>query len=199
MSFNYFRREAQEQKMGLFSKSKTTKPPQVTPIARADKKIILNFGAKAPATAREMAAATLEAGGFDPAIAEPKPPQVGDKMPDGTIYAGLSPDTGKSMYAMAEDAPQRMEWKEAKKYVKKLDALGHKDWRLPTQGELSVVFNNRAAIGGFDVSGSFPAGWYWSGTQDSKWTAWGQRFSDGFQYCNFENGKTNRISVRCVR
>src|SRR5260370_42273506 len=32
-------------------------------------------------------------------------PAPGDKMPDGTIYAGVSPDTGKAMYATPADAP----------------------------------------------------------------------------------------------
>jgi hypothetical protein len=34
---------------------------------------------------------------------------------------------------------------------------------MPTKSELNVLFNNRAAIGGFDLSGSEPSGWYWSG------------------------------------
>jgi hypothetical protein len=44
--------------------------------------------------------------------------------------------------------------------------------------------------------GSNPAGWYWSGTQNNKWNAWDQRFSDGDQN---NNNKDNRSSVRCVR
>jgi hypothetical protein len=31
--------------------------------------------------------------------------QVGDKMPDGTIYVGISPDTGNAMYTTPADAP----------------------------------------------------------------------------------------------
>src|SRR6202034_2178856 len=33
------------------------------------------------------------------AIAIGHAPQMGEKMPDGTIYAGISPDSGKAMYA----------------------------------------------------------------------------------------------------
>lgn len=29
--------------------------------------------------------------------------KIGSKMPNGTVYAGISPDTGKSMYAMPAD------------------------------------------------------------------------------------------------
>jgi hypothetical protein len=35
---------------------------------------------------------------------------------------------------------------------------------VPNKGELNVLFNNRAAIGGFDESGDDPAGWYGSST-----------------------------------
>jgi hypothetical protein len=103
----------------------------------------------------------------------------GDKMPDGTIYAGVSPRTGKAMYATPADAPLTYTFNEAHKYAKKLDAHGHRDWRVPTIDELNVLFNNRAAIGGFNSTGSDPAGWYWSASSINEWNAWGQRFSDG--------------------
>src|SRR5947209_3092432 len=93
-----------------------------------------------------------------------KAAKPGDCMPDGTIYAGISPDTHKPMYATPADAALTMEWTQAMKYAEELDAHGHRDWRVPTKGELNLLFNNRAAIGGFDESGSYPAGWYWSST-----------------------------------
>jgi hypothetical protein len=127
------------------------------------------------------------------ATAEPK---TGDKMPDGTIYAGVSPNTGRAMYATALDASLTMTFNEAKEYASKLDAHGHQDWRVPTKGELNVLFNNRAAIGGFNETGSDPAGWYWSASQNGTWSAWAQRFSDGGQD---NSPKDIRSSVRCVR
>jgi len=87
-------------------------------------------------------------------------PKIGDRMTDGTIYSGISPDTGNAMYATPADAPLTYTFNQAQKYAEKLDAHGHKDWRAPTKGELNVLFQNRAAIGGFDESGSLPAGWY---------------------------------------
>jgi len=110
-----------------------------------------------------------------------KAPAPGDKMPDGTVFAGISPDTNKPMYATPTDASLTMKFNEAQEYAAKLDAHGHKDWRVPTKAELNVLFNNRAAIGGFDISGSFPAGWYRSSSQHKGWGAWEQRFSDGTQ------------------
>jgi len=125
----------------------------------------------------------------------PSEPKVGDKMTDGTIYAGISPDTGKRMYADPADAPLTMTFNEARKYAS-LEAYGHKDWRLPSKSELNVLFNNRAQIGGFNMSGSGPAAWYWSGTHDEKWSVWGERFSDGYQ---LNHVKVGLSSVRCVR
>jgi hypothetical protein len=125
-----------------------------------------------------------------------KAPTPGDKMPDGTVFAGISPDTNKPMYTTPADASLTMKFNEAQEYATKLDAHGHKDWRVPTKAELNVLFNNRAAIGGFNVTGSGPAGWYWSASSDYRWGAWGQRFSDG---CQLDDGKDHHSAVRCVR
>jgi Protein of unknown function (DUF1566) len=120
----------------------------------------------------------------------------GDSMPDGTVYAGISPDTNNPMYATPADAPLTMTFNDAQKYAAILDAHGHRDWRVPTQAELNVLFNNRAAIGGFDVAGAIPSGWYWSASWYSPCTAQDQRFRDGYQDVD---DKGNRFSVRCVR
>src|SRR5262245_927314 len=80
-------------------------------------------------------------------------PTIGQKMPDGTIYAGTSPLTGKAMYTMPADASSlTCAFNEAQQCVRDLNsknAHSHKDWRLPSKEELNVLFNNRAAIGGF--------------------------------------------------
>jgi hypothetical protein len=120
---------------------------------------------------------------------------IGGKMPDGTVYAGVSPDTGKAMYAAPADASLAMEFNEAHKYCAELDASGHRDWRVPKKTELNMLFNNRAAVGGFNVSGSLPESWYWSASSH-KWHAWAQRFTDGYQS---NDGKGLNSSVRCVR
>lgn len=118
----------------------------------------------------------------------------GDRMDDGTIYAGISPDTGKKMYTTPADATLTMKWRDAMEYATKLDAHGHKDWRVRTKNELNVQFNNRAAIGGFNESGSVYGGWYWS--SDSIINAWNQRFSDGYRGWDEQS---NYSSLRCVR
>jgi hypothetical protein len=125
---------------------------------------------KIPANTNQCAASNQSSGA-----------SVGDRMPDGTVFAGISPDTNKPMYATPADASVTMKFNEAQKYAAKFDAHNHKDWHVPTRNELNVLFNNRAAIGGFNVTGSLPAGWYWSATPNDQWDAWGQRFGDGLQ------------------
>jgi hypothetical protein len=123
-------------------------------------------------------------------------PRPGTIMPDGTVYAGISPDTGRAFYAAANDEPELLMWGEALERAARKDAHGHKDWRVPTAGELNVLFNNRASIGGFNESDSFPAGWYWSSSDYINYYARNQRFSDGKQYLS---SQTSVLSVRCVR
>jgi hypothetical protein len=124
-------------------------------------------------------------------------PTIGDAMPDGTIYAGESPESGKAMFTTAADVPATCSFDHAQDYAAKLDAHGYRDWRVPTRDELNVLFQNRAAIGGFDESCSYPGGWYWSSSQYDYNTAWGQRFCDGKQF--YLNLKNTDSSVRCVR
>src|ERR1035437_5271915 len=132
------------------------------------------------------------------ATGSPAEPKVGDRMADGTIYAGTSPDSNKPMYATPADAPLTYTFNQAQKYAEKLDAHGHKDWRAPTKAELNVLFKNRAAIGGFNETGSYPAGWYWSTSPDISANAWDQRFSDGHQNYHYDF-KFYDSSLRCVR
>jgi hypothetical protein len=128
---------------------------------------------------------------------EEKPgPTIGEVMPDGTVYAGVSPETGQAMFTPAADAPATCTFNEAQDYAAKLDANGHLDWRVPTRDELNVLYQNRAAIGGFDESCSYPGGWYRSSSQFSNLFAWGQRFSDGGQNYDVKDGGW---SLRCVR
>jgi len=122
---------------------------------------------------------------------------IGALMPDGTIHAGISPNTGKAMYATPTDAPLTMKFNKAQKYAANLNAYGHQDWRVPTKAELSVLFHNRAAIGGFNLTGSGPVGRYWSSSPYPLWlNAWGQVFNGPSQHCW---NTFFRTAVRCVR
>lgn len=74
---------------------------------------------------------------------------AGMTMPDRTVYVGLSPDTGRPFYTKRLDASGAMNWRCAAEFAKACRANGHCDWRMPTIGELEVMFNNQSAIGGF--------------------------------------------------
>ena len=65
--------------------------------------------------------------------------QIGTVMPDGTVYAGVSPESGKAMFTTAADAPATCTFDEAQEYAAKLDANGHLDWRVPTLLKVSHV------------------------------------------------------------
>jgi hypothetical protein len=123
-------------------------------------------------------------------------PGPGSIMADGTVYSGISSDTLKPVYTTTKDAPGRYAWGAATRYCDDLKAGGHDDWRVPNKPELATLFDNRAAIGGFNRTGQCGAGWYWSATPALENYAWSQRFSDGNQNVNDED---TRSSLRCVR
>jgi hypothetical protein len=125
-------------------------------------------------------------------------PEIGDEMPDGTIYAGLSPDTGAPMYATPQHAPGTYSFNEAAEYAKNLDAHRHHDFHAPSIGELNVLFQNRnkgKLRGTFNESGADPAGCYWSSSSSYDDFGWAQRFSDG----NQDAYRLYASSLRCVR
>ncbi len=117
---------------------------------------------------------------------------TGDKLPDGTVFAGISPDTGKPLYTTPADAGKLMGWKQACDFATALDASGYRDWRLPTQNELDVLWKGRNFIGGFSLTG-----WYWSSSSSNFGPLWVQRFSDGYQFSYAH--RSEGICVRCVR
>ncbi len=82
-------------------------------------------------------------------------------------------------------------WSQAGSLCDHSQVGGYSDWRLPSLGELSVLYTNRSMIGGFynDV--------YWSDTSYYSNTAWTIDFSTGVQ--NNTYYKTNSFRVRCVR
>ena len=129
----------------------------------------------------------------------PYAPQPGDKMPDGSIYVGISPDTEKPMYAAPADCALDLTFNRAAKHAKKLNkayALGHKDWRVPTPAELNLLYKNRdkgALKGTFKYS---PADDYLSSRHCYFFLAHVQRFYDGQQS---NSDRFSPMHVRYVR
>jgi hypothetical protein len=65
------------------------------------------------------------------------------------------------------------------------------DWRVPTRFELTEMYNNRSAIGGFNLSAN-----YWSSTEYVSTAAYSFDFTNGFA---FINDKFTTFYVRGVR
>jgi hypothetical protein len=141
-------------------------------------------------------------------------PEVGTVMKDGSVYAGISPETGGMMYVRPRDASMLMTFNEAAVFVESLNeqkAQGHDDWRFPTKKELDVIFKNReqgslkrtfnlAGADYADIKDSKPsnevAGWYRTSDWESNVTKWCQLFKDGTQAAVFD---MDQASVRFVR
>lgn len=70
-------------------------------------------------------------------------------------------------------------------------ANGHSDWYLPAKDELSVLYTNRVAIGGFTNS------WFLSSTESNSTNIWVRDFQ--FGNSNASRTKDQLTYVRCVR
>ena len=146
-------------------------------------------------TVPQRASDNIATAAASPAVLKP-----GDRMQDGTISAGFSPDTVRPMYTTSHDAPLAYTFNEAAEYAKQLNAqrhLGYDDWRAPSEAELDSLWKNRdqgALKGTFNLIG--PASFYWSSTGVEATLACAQRFSNGHQYW-IDKGVLS--SLRCVR
>ena len=88
-------------------------------------------------------------------------------------------------------------WSGACNMCEQLRLGGFSDWRLPTQGELAILYNERNIIGGFETLNNTR---YWSSTPYG---------FGGFYVClNFTNGSFGNhldmsnqqpLAIRCVR
>lgn len=125
---------------------------------------------------------------------------VGHRMSDGTLYAGQSPDTGTPMYVRPADERLTMRWNQAMEFARNLRAHGHEPgtFRVPSDSELVVLFQNRAHLGGFSSEVWGNRSRYWSSTEG--WSG-----TDTARDRYFQSGdplwaaKTGRASVRLVR
>lgn len=83
----------------------------------------------------------------------------------------------------------------AAKVCADLVAYGFDDWYLPAAGELNEMYLKLGPVanGG---SGQIATGYYWSSSETSVPTAWGQDFDDGLQF--YFNKKDN-FRCRCAR
>ena len=128
--------------------------------------------------------------------------QIGTKMDDGTVYAGISPVTGEGLYVAPQPSPEPgyFKWQEAMEYAEELDAHNYSDWRLPTKEEFRVLKTNQykgALKDLFDKKGNYPTGHYWSSDENfHRDSAYVQKFGD---YGSGDFSKACSGYVRAVR
>ncbi len=146
----------------------------------------------------------------------------GNVMPDGSVYAGVSPATGTAMYVTPADASSTYAWGSsgslrgvtnsttgetntntlagfgagthpAAEYCYNLTAHGQTDWYLPSEDEMVLIRNSYQAIGGFD---DVSATYYWTSTENNSTLAQRVRVDTGGAAAV---AKTSSRFVRCAR
>jgi hypothetical protein len=122
-------------------------------------------------------------------------PKAGDRLADGTIYAG------NNFAATPADAPGSYIWTNGKRYCEDLVSNGHDNWTLPTKDQLNHLYQNKntgSFAGTFNESNSL-ATYYWSSEKQANFLsfAWLQRFTDGGG--GWGPKDDFELSVRCVR
>jgi hypothetical protein len=135
--------------------------------------------------------------------------KIGQKMKDGTIFAGISPDNGRQMFVTRRDlrsltCKSLVKFDDLKALTAKFNRsakknCGHDDWRVPSTAELDVLYENCEKgflRKSFNRLGGALDGWYWSSRPDGEHGAWSKRFSDG-QWRNAHKGI--EAAVRLVR
>jgi hypothetical protein len=108
------------------------------------------------------------------------PPKIGEYWPgQGGIYAGMARGRdGESDYPLilSTEVPGRdFKWQDALDHAKTITADGHSDFTVPTRFESALLYANLQDQ--FDTDY-----WYWTSTQFSELSAWGQHFGHGEQY-----------------
>jgi hypothetical protein len=114
--------------------------------------------------------------------------EIGDQGPGGGIVFFAA--GGK--YMEVSEILGKYSWDNAANAARNYQGGGYSDWRLPTKDELNLVYQNLRAKN----IGNLGDGLHWSSSENSNYSAWDQRFSDGYQY---DGLKTDTSSVRAVR
>lgn len=126
--------------------------------------------------------------------ASPAALKVGDAVQDGPNKGWIYCETkaGDGFLVEPKDSGV-MKWCAAMNYAAREKA------ELPSREQLNAMYkarNTGALKGTFNVTGSFPDGFYWSATQSDANDVWCQYFRRGHQdHAN----KGDMSSVRCVR
>jgi hypothetical protein len=128
-------------------------------------------------------------------------PDVGTKVSDGTVFAGISPTNHQPMYLLPAVKHPFLDFNEAAIAAQNVEFSGKKDFRVPTSDELGIIykhkwvgsmlpsFNSAAPIGAWKAA-------FWSSTPYVGKEAMSIRIGDGQAR---GNNKTQKLSVCFVR
>ena len=120
---------------------------------------------------------------------------VGLSAEQGGYIFWVSADGKHGLVAETEDQSIASNWYNTQDIISdpsnhSADGDDFRDWRMPTKYELSEMYLQKDAIGGFN------AGDYWSSTENINENAWKQWFFDGDQV---GSSQSNLNKVRAVR
>lgn len=99
------------------------------------------------------------------------------------------------LYVQTKDMSNELDWESAKLLCESSIVGNFDDWRLPTIEELAVIYNNKAAIGGF-IDMSEGGSNYWSSSLSS---------GSAYYFLDFKTGRQSSVTksakchVRAVR
>lgn len=112
------------------------------------------------------------------------------KIPEGVVYL-----VDEKLMVMKEDLGYGY-WDAMNTLCEQSNFGGYSDWRMPTIGELGILYNKKDEIGGFRSSTSSS---YWSSTYDEGWYYY-MKFYSGNVYSGSRTGESRYVrAVRTVK
>ncbi len=120
---------------------------------------------------------------------------VGSRMKDGTIFAGISPDTGKQMFLKPATSNMSVAFYRAQEDARQ-SAHGHKDWHVPTKGEMETLLKNKEKGALKAIFNARPSGSYWTSTPAGSAGLWVQSASSAGPSTCFETSYNLACFVR---
>lgn len=121
------------------------------------------------------------------------------RLADGTLHIGISPDTGQTIHALPNDlSPHPFDFclirgTDLDELVRSVACCGYTDWRIPSPSELTLMCRDRDEIRGFGSE------WYWTSCLTGPSTRTAIRFPDGLSHTAYLiNAKARLRLVRDV-